>query len=86
MVLSFFFKSPDPEKLMPDLGAHSVSLQSESFSDSLSYLTKSIIVTFGALEYLLSHVSPLMKFHQLRVLLCFFKPPDSEKLLPHFLH
>ena len=53
MVLSFFFKSPDPEKLMPDL-AHSVSLQSESYSDSLSYLTKRSIVTFGALEWLLS--------------------------------
>ena len=27
-----------------------------------------------------------LKFLQLRVLLCLFKPPDSEKLLPHFLH
>ena len=63
-----------------------VSLQSESFYDSLIYLTKRSTVTFGALECLLSRVSPLMNFHQLRVLLYFFKPPDSEKLLPHFLH
>ena len=52
----------------------------------LNYLTKRSIVTFGALECLLSRVSHLMKFHQLRVLLYFFKLLDSEKLLPHFLH
>ena len=44
------------------------------------------IVTFGALECFLSHVSPLMKPHQLVVFLCFFKSPDTEKLLSHFLH
>ena len=49
-----------------------VSLQSECVMILESYVTKRSIVTFGALERLLSCVSPFVKYLPLRVILCFF--------------
>ena len=86
-VLSFFFKSTDPEKLMPDfVQMCTIRLYSTGHCWSLFMILyiiwwREAIVTFCAL---LSCVSPHMNLHQLWVL--FFKSPDSEKLLTHFLH
>ena len=49
-----------------------VSLQSECVMILESYVMKRSSVTFGALERILSCVSPFVKYLPLRVILCFF--------------